>query len=111
LVALTADFSGLILLAPNVGQPTQILRGSISGGVPPYIVRVHVQRPSGVVDDYAVTGAAFILDAASSGDAFLGTQEEGTWTAWVTVIDTVGDASNGPSVTWVVAWYPVHDDP
>jgi hypothetical protein len=46
MVALQADYSALLFMAPELGQPTQILRGSVSGGTPPYAVSMRGQSPS-----------------------------------------------------------------
>ena len=112
MVNLQADYSALLYMAPELGQPTQILRGSVSGGTPPYVVNVRVQKPSGTVVNYVLGDTnTFILNANNTGDPYFGVDEEGEWTAWAESVDSNGWSAVSVSITWVVSWYPVHEEP
>ena len=113
LVDLQQDYSALLFLAPHLGQPTQVLRGLVSGGgTPPYSVDVRVRRPSNTITSYVLsTNDTFILTAANTGDAYFGVDEIGTWAAQAIAIDSTGQSAISVMVTWEVSWYPVHGRP
>ena len=112
MVDLQADYSALLFMAPELGQPTQILRGSVSGGTPPYAVSVRVQKPSGTTVTYVLGNAStFVVNANNTGDPYFGVDEEGEWTAWAESVDSLGWNAVSVPVTWDVSWYPVHEEP
>ena len=111
-----ADYAALLYMAPELGQPTQILRGLVLGGVPPYSVDVYVAKPSGMTTRYilgnvGVNVGVFVLNETNTGDAYFGVDEEGEWTAWVSAVDSQGWTVTSLPVTWYVSWYPVHGSP
>ncbi|MBU0510185.1 MAG: hypothetical protein KJ638_00590 [Chloroflexi bacterium] len=112
LVDLQQDYSALLFLAPELGQPTQVLRGTVTGGVPPYSVDVRVRRPSNTTTSYVLsTNDTFVITAANTGDSYFGVDEIGTWSAQAIAIDSTGQSAISISVTWEVSWYPVHGRP
>ncbi len=103
---LTREYPWLVWYGPQVGQPTQVLRGT--GYTPQGAVTVQVAGPAGCGrHTYLVTAdaaGAWTLDALSSGEGWFGTACRGTWQA------TATDAASGlgsPAATWTVAWFPV----
>ena len=111
-VTLDGVYSDLVYFGPKVGAPTQILDGSVLGGIGPYIASVFIQKPSGSIVVYDLDpGSSFRLDASAAGDPYFGTDEEGTWLAWAQVTDAGGRTATSPAVTWQVKWYPVHGKP
>jgi hypothetical protein len=91
MVNLQADYSALLYMAPELGQSTQILRGAVAGGTPPYTVIVRARKPSGTVVNYILGDAStFILNANNTSDPYFGVDEEGEWTAWAKSVDSNG---------------------
>ena len=109
--SISALYTRLLLFAPNLGQPAQSLVGAVSGGEPPYAITVHVRAPSGTIKPFTRSESNWSVDPGSAGDDFFGTTEEGTWTAWATITDSVGRNYQTGSVTWDVSWHPVHGRP
>ncbi len=112
-VSLNARYSALLLYAPDVGEPTQILTGDVSGGNGgPYSLTLSVRNPLGETEEFDFSvGSNFTFDAGEAGDSYFGTDEQGTWTAWLEASDGSGGNATSPSVTWDVSWYPVHGVP
>jgi len=107
---ITTDYPWLVWYGPNVGQPTQVIRGTdfTPGGT----VQIHLAGPFDNKGDPTVCAHTVIhtTTANASGAfaftaAYLGTQCRGGWLGWA------DDASTGLSsntVDWVTAWFPVH---
>lgn len=108
---ITAMYADLVLFALRVGQPAQTLSGWASGGTPPYHLVVFVQSPSGILTRYTREGTPWILGPEDVPDENFGVTEEGTWTAWAEITDLTGNVFVTSSVTWNVAWFPVHGQP
>jgi len=109
---LTPRYSSLVLMAPDLGLPVQILDGSISGGVPPYSATLYVAQPDGNQKTYNLTpGTSFSFGTTESGDPNFGTNQKGTWRAWVVVTDSASRTTTSPTAIWDVAFYPVHQTP
>ena len=101
----------LLLFASNLGLPAQTLTGAVSGGTPAYTIVVHVRAPSGSEILYPQSGSAWTITPLSANDPDFGTTEEGTWTVWGVITDAAGTVFHTASVSWDVAWYPVHGRP
>jgi hypothetical protein len=109
---LTASYGSLALMAPKLHLPAQTLDGTISGGTLPYTVSLYVQSPDGVKTQYALSpGTSFSFGATESGDPNFGTAQQGTWRAWFTVRDRLGQVITSNTAVWDVAFYPVHESP
>ncbi len=112
--ALTRDYPWLIWFGPQVGQPTQILRGT--GFTPSGFVQLHLWCPAdadgpashcgqeAVYPLRADAAGAFVFTALDAGEADFGTPCRGAWLAWAEDW-TSGLDSN--SVEWVTSWFPV----
>ena len=112
LVDLKADYSALLYMAPALDQPTQVLRGSVSGGTPPYIIYIRVEKPTGVSATYDLkNNNPFVLKANRADEEYFGVDAEGQWTAWAETVDSLGWTAQSVPVTWYVSWYPVHGLP
>ncbi len=109
--SISAHFSRLLLYGPRLGQPAQTLTGSVSGGLPPYAVQVKLRSPSGLISAYPRSEPTWSVSPANSGDVYLGTTEEGAWTAWAEIEDSAGQFFRTSNITWEVAWFPVHGRP
>jgi len=108
---LSAVHARLLLFASNLGQPAQTLTGTASGGTPGYTTIIHVRAPSGLETLYPQSGSAWTLTPLSASNQDFGTTEEGTWTAWGVITDAAGAMYRTTSVSWDVAWHPVHGRP
>ncbi|MBA4383286.1 MAG: hypothetical protein C0410_00980 [Anaerolinea sp.] len=108
---ITVTYARLLLFAPNLGQPAQTLSGTVTGGEPPYSITVHVRTPSGVEISLSRSGPTWSATPQNSGDINFGTTEQGIWTAWSDLTDSAGRTYRTSSVTWEVAWHPVHGRP
>jgi hypothetical protein len=108
---ITVTYVRLLLFAPNLGQPAQTLSGTATGGEPPYSITVHVRSPSGIEVSLSHSGSTWSATPQNSGDINFGTTEHGIWTAWADLTDSAGRTYRTPSVTWEVAWHPVHGRP
>jgi PKD repeat protein len=108
---ITVTYARLLLFAPNLGQPGQTLSGTVIGGEPPYSITVHVRAPSGVEISLSRSGPTWSATPQNSGDINFGTTEQGIWTAWSDLTDSAGRTYRTSSVTWEVAWHPVHGRP
>jgi hypothetical protein len=112
MVDLQADYSALLYMAPALNQPTQVLRGSITGGTPPYAIYIRVEKPSGTSIIYDLADSnPFILNANRASEEYFGVDAEGQWTAWAETVDSSGWTAQSVLVTWYVSWYPVHGLP
>ncbi len=104
---LTVDYPWLVWYGPQVGQPTQVLRGT--GFTPGGAATVTVSGPGTCgAATYPVTAdatGAWTLSAAGAGDAWFGVACRGAWQAAATDVAS-GLGSN--AVAWTVAWFPVH---
>lgn len=108
---ISVTYPKLLLLARNLGQPAQTLFGSVMGGVGPYTVSVHIFSPGGVETVHTLSVTTWTLSPSDAGDLDLGTTEIGTWRAWADLRDSAGRTFRTGSVTWDVAWFPVHGRP
>jgi hypothetical protein len=108
---ISAAYSKLLLYAPKLGQAAQTLAGSVSGGVGPYSVTVHVFSPGGAESTYSLSGSSWTLTPAGTGNLNFGTTQEGVWRAWAAARDSAGRNYQTSSVTWEVSWFPVHGRP
>ncbi len=114
---LTRDYPWLVWYGPQVGQPTQIIRGI--DFVPLELVEVRVTAPEDTAGDPGVCAAqatytvqadaagVLLLDAGEAGDLLFGTQCKGVWQAEATGL-TTGLVTN--QVAWTVAWFPARRD-
>lgn len=110
-LTLTRDFPNLLQCGARVGQPTQVLRGTLSGIAPPgaQTIRVTLVAPSGSAATYLVATdllGQFALNGAAAGDVdCFGATELGTWSAQA-FYDATGLTSN--TVQWSVTWFIIH---
>jgi len=112
MVDLQADYGALLYMAPALEQPTQILRGSVTGGTPPYSVYIRVEKPDGTSTTYDLEdNNPFILNANRASAEYFGVDTEGQWSAWAETVDSLGWTAQSVAVTWYVSWYPVHGLP
>lgn len=106
----TRDYPSLLQCGVNVGQPTQVLRGTLTGnafsGQP---MRIVITDPNGSTSTYfALTDSfgRFVLDATSvGGDTCFGSSLVGDWSARA-FYDPLGLVSN--PVQWRVSWFIIH---
>ena len=110
-IELSRQYPYLVLMASNVGQPTQVLTGRLTAGnaLPGRSVVVRWTVPG----DYAeflnskvvITDAdgRFRVDSMNTGDPNFGTTAIGTWQARA---EAIGAMSG--SVNWEVKWHIVH---
>jgi hypothetical protein len=108
---ISVDYAQLLLFAPNLGQPAQTITGMVTGGIAPYSSTIHVRLPFGLLLTFIRNGDNWTVSPENSGDINFGTTEQGTWTAWADLRDGFGQTYQTPSVTWEVAWHPVHGLP
>lgn len=104
-------FARLLLFGPNLGLPAQTITGTAAGGQPPYRIVVSVRAPSGIVTTYSRSGSGWSLTPSVAGDVNFGTTEQGTWTVWADLTDSVGRIFHTNSNAWNVSWHPVHGRP
>ncbi len=109
-LTLNRDYAFLLQCGAIVGEPTQVLRGVLSGGfVSGQEIRLVLIDPNGNPTTYYATTDAvgqFVLDAVSAGgDTCFGSSLTGNWSAQA-YYDLTGLASN--PVRWSVAWYIIH---
>jgi hypothetical protein len=112
LASIIAHFSALPFMAPDVGQPTQILYLTVNGGAgAPYEVALYVRSPNGT-RSFPVhnMGNTFTVIASWIGDSYFGTNVKGGWDAWFTVTSGAQNATSNNAV-WYVSTYPVHEVP
>jgi hypothetical protein len=93
-----------------VGEPTQVLRGVLSGGTySGQLIRIAIVGPDGSTNNnYTFTDSfgRFILDGTSvGGDVCFGSSQTGDWYAQA-FYDPLGLVSN--SVQWSVSWFIIH---
>lgn len=108
---ISASYARLLLFAPNLGQPAQTLTGLVSGGTPPYSISVWVRTPSRGLLRFVRSGNSWSVTPGSARDPNFGTTEQGVWSAWAEIQDSLGQFYRTVSVIWEVAWYPVHGLP
>ena len=108
---ISAWYPNLVLFAPKLGLPAQTLGGTVNGGEAPYGALVHVKSPTGIETIISRNGSAWSLTPVDAGDPNFGTIENGVWTAWAIITDSAGRIYTTASVTWNVAWFPVHGRP
>jgi len=109
---LTVRYGSLVLMASTLHLPAQTLEGTAHGGTLPYTATITVVRPNGWQTQYSLSpGTSFSFGPAESGDPDFGTTQVGTWQAWFIVKDKLGQAITSNTVTWDVAFYPVHEMP
>ena len=109
-LTLSRDYALLLQCGARVGQPTQVLRGVLTGSsLSRQMIRIAITDPNGsLVNYYTFTDAfgRFTLDASSvGGDPCFGSSLVGDWSARA-FHDPLTLASN--SVDWRVTWYVVH---
>ncbi len=109
-LTLTADYAFLLQCGGILGEPTQVLRGVLTGSVVGnQIIRIHIADPNGGVTSYFVLtdgGGQFTLDASKApGDLCFGSSETGIWSAQA-FSDALGLESD--TVQWSVSWYIIH---
>jgi len=83
----------------------------VSGGIPPYSINLHVRPPSGTDVLFSRSGSTWSVTPTSAGDVNFGSTQQGTWTAWAVLTDSIGRTYTTNSVIWEVAWFPVHGRP
>jgi hypothetical protein len=109
-LTLTADYAYLLQCGAIVGEPTQVLRGVLTGGnVSGQMIRIEIADPNGSFSTYFVftdLAGRFTLDANNvPGDVCFGSSVIGTWSAQA-FYDVLGLSSN--TVQWSVSWYIIH---
>jgi hypothetical protein len=122
-----------VLCGPDLGLPSQVLRGSYYGPPPTEDARIGVTDPTGltvyhwvpvITTTQTITEAwgYFLLDASVSGDEYFGTgrvcllgceewDEEcgiGEWKARARYEDPWYGPVESNEVSWQVSWFPVH---
>jgi len=107
---LTRDYPFLLQCGATIDEPTQVLRGTLTGN--PFngqMIRIAITDPNGSIANYYTFTDAFgrfTLNASSvGGDACFGSSLVGDWSARA-FYDPLTLASN--SVGWRVNWYVVH---
>ncbi len=109
-LTLAADYTYLLLCGALLGEPTQVLRGALTGSrVGGQIIRIVVTDPNGSVSNYFVFTDAwghFTLDASNvPGDMCFGSSLMGNWSAQA---DLEAEGLRSNTVQWSVAWYIIH---
>ncbi|CAG0966570.1 hypothetical protein ANRL3_01220 [Anaerolineae bacterium] len=109
-LSLSRDYPFLLQCGAIVGEPTQVLRGVLTGGViSGQLIRVTITDPNGSMGTYYVITdgfGRFTLDATMlGGDACFGSSLIGDWSAQA-FYDPLGLVSN--SVQWSVSWFIIH---
>ena len=113
--SLSVDYPWLVWFAPQVGQPTQVIRGR--NFQPGENVELRLTAPPDPDGDpaccagqtvYLVRANAsgeFVMSATSVGELYFGTQCKGGWQATGTGQSTGLHTNHVP---WAVAWFPAH---
>jgi hypothetical protein len=109
-LTLNRDHPFLLLCGESIAEPTQVLRGVLSGPlVGGQLIRLALTDPNGNKASYYVltdTLGQFILDSASAGGyPCFGLSQIGDWSAKA-YQDSPGLASN--TVQWSVSWFLIH---
>jgi hypothetical protein len=109
-LTLNRAYSFLLQCGATVGEPTQVLRGVLTGSPSSgQMIRVVITDPNGSTGNYFTftdSFGRFALDASGvGGDACFGSSLIGDWSARA-FYDPLGLASN--SVGWRVTWYVIH---
>lgn len=109
-LTLNRDYPFLLRCGATLGEPTQVLRGTLTGNLfSGQMIRIAITDPNGSLSNYyTVTDSfgRFTLDASVlGGDACFGSSLVGNWSARA-FYDPLTLASN--SVGWRVTWYVIH---
>ena len=109
-LSLTADHAYLLQCGAIVGEPTQVLRGVLTGGsISGQMIRIQIADPNGSAGNYFVftdSWGRFTLDASNvPGDLCFGSTLIGNWSAQA-FFDPLALPSN--TVQWSVSWYIIH---
>ncbi len=109
-LTLAADYSYLLLCGALLGEPTQVLRGALTGSrVGGQMIRIVVTDPNGSVSHYFVSTdpwGHFTLDASNvPGDMCFGSSRVGRWSAHA---DLEAEGLRSNTVQWSVAWFIIH---
>ena len=109
-LTLSRDYAFLLRCGAILGEPTQVLRGALSGStVMGQTIRVVLIDPNGGSTTYYTTTDAvgqFVLDGVSAGDdSCFGSSLDGNWSAQA-YYDPIGLVSN--PVQWSVSWFIIH---
>ncbi len=109
-LTLTADYGYLLLCGALIGEPTQVLRGVLSGAkVAGQVIRIQITDPNGSVGNHFVftdNWGRVMLDANNvPGDMCFGSSLVGTWSAQA-FDEALPLESN--TVQWSVSWYIIH---
>lgn len=104
-VQLSAQYPRLVLYAPSIGLPAQMLHTTVSGLVPPYAATFYVMAPDGTlfVLPHSANTSSFSFGPSETGDVHFGVSQVGTWQTQVVVGGTLSNV-----VAWEVLWLPVH---
>jgi hypothetical protein len=109
-LTLSRDYPFLLQCGAIVGEPTQVLRGVLAGGMySGQVIRVVIVDPNGSTSNYYTftdSFGRFVLDASSvGGDACFGSSLIGDWSAQA-FYDPLNLVSN--PVQWSVSWFIIH---
>ncbi len=108
---ISVTYARLLLMATNLDQPAQTLNGNIVGGIAPYSVTVTIKSPTGTLNTFSRSGSSWSVSPGNAGNVNIGATEQGTWTAWADLRDSLGQIYKTASATWEVEWYPIHARP
>ena len=108
---ISVTYARLLLMAANLGQPAQTINGNVVGGIAPYSVIVTIKSPTGTLNTFSRSGSSWSVSPGNTGNINIGATEQGTWTAWADLRDSLGQIYKTASATWEVEWYPVHARP
>ena len=109
-LTLAADYAYLLQCGAILGEPTQVLRGVLTGGsISGQMIRIEMTDPNGSLSTYFVFTDAwgrYTLDTLNvPGDLCLGSSVIGNWSAQA-FFDALALPSN--IVEWSVSWYIIH---
>lgn len=109
-LTLSRDYAYLLECGATVGEPTQVLRGVLSGGAySGQLIRIVITDPNNSTGNYYTFTdpfGRFVLDAtAVGGDMCFGSSQTGDWSAQA-FYDPISLASN--LVQWSVSWFIIH---
>jgi len=109
-LTLSRDYAFLLECGETVGEPTQVLRGVLSGGTNSgQMIRIVIVDPLGNTNNYYTftdSFGNFVLDATRiGGDPCFGSSSTGNWFAQA-FYDPINLVSN--SVQWSVSWFIIH---
>ena len=109
-LTLSRDYPFLLQCGAIVGEPTQVLRGVLTGSLSSgQVIRIAIVDPNGSPGNYyTITDSfgRFVLDTSSvGGDACFGSSLIGDWSAQA-FFAPLGLVSN--PVQWSVSWFIIH---